>query len=426
MNVTIKPGNINGSIFAPPSKSITQRAYAAALLHKGKTIIHHAGHSDDDTAALQVIQQLGAKVVSETDTTIEIISNDVDPISNTIYCGESGLSARLFTPIAALCGKAITINGTGSLLHRPMSGFGEVLETLNVTLTDFQGRIPFTIQGPLQPKSLTINASDGSQFLSGLLFALSSCAKEPLTIKTIGLKSKPYIDLTLEVLAHFGKPITNKDYKEFYIDPALFTHHDTVEINIEGDWSGAANFLVAGAIAGNITVQNLQTSSTQADKVILEVLESAGAEIIVDNNSVTVKKSRLHAFDFDATHCPDLFPILAVLASCCDGESSILGVHRLFHKESNRVESITEMLGDFAVPWSIEDDWLFINGVSQLHGTVIDSYHDHRIIMAAAIGALRAKGPVAITFPGSVNKSYPDFFRDLILCGAMCNFKNDL
>ena len=137
-----------------------------------------------------------------------------------------------------------------------------------------------------------------------------------------------------------------------------------------------------------------------------------------------VKKSGLHAFDFDATHCPDLFPILAILAACSEGESSIMGVHRLFHKESNRVGSITEMLGDFAVPWSVEDDRLFVNGVSQLQGTVIDSFHDHRIVMAAAIGALRAKGPVGITFAASVNKSYPDFYRHLQTLGASVKTEN--
>ena len=420
MKVVIEQGSISGNVTAPPSKSMTQRAYAAALLHKGTSIINNPGHSDDEESALQVIRQLGAKIVSQTDTRIEITSNGVSPVSDTINCGESGLSARLFTPIAAISRQPISIEGTGTLLSRPMDGFLQVLKELNVALIGFNGYIPFTIRGPLQAKSFTVNASEGSQFLSGLLFAVSSCAKERVTIEVAGLESKPYIDLTLAVLTHFGKPITHKDYREFYIDPALFIQQDTVEINIEADWSSAAYLLVAGAIAGSITVQHLNITSRQADKAILDVLSNAGAGLIIDNSSITVNRSYLRAFDFDATHCPDLFPVLAILAACCSGESSMLGVHRLFHKESNRVESITEMLQDFAVPWSVEDDKLFITGVPHLHGTVIDSYHDHRIVMAAAVGALRAKGPVEISFAESVNKSYPGFFKDLILCGGNC------
>ncbi|MCD6011985.1 MAG: aroA [Flavipsychrobacter sp.] len=418
MKAIIEPGNINGIIAAPPSKSMTQRVYAAALLHKGKTVIHNAGISDDENAALQIIRQLGAKVVSLPDKGMEITSNGVVPISGVINCNESGLGARLFTPIAGLCDQRIQIEGHGTLLRRPMDGFGEILPQLNCYLTGFAGNIPFAIQGPMQAKSIQLDASDGSQFLSGLLFAYSSCVKEAVTITVKGLKSKPYIDMTLEVLAHFGKTITHNNYKEFIIDPAVFTHKDELTINVTGDWSSAAYYLVAGAVAGDITVSNMQIGSKQADVAILEVLKSAGAEVTQIENSFSVKKTRLNAFELDATDCPDLFPVLAILGACCDGESHIRGVHRLFHKESNRVESITEMLHDFAVPFSVEDDTLFITGVPKLQGTIIDSYHDHRIVMAAAIGALRANGPVEITFAESVNKSYPDFFKELIACGG--------
>ena len=421
MQVTIDPGSISGTVKAPPSKSMTQRAYAAALLHNGRTSIHNAGHSDDEQAAFGIIQQLGAKISNKADDNIDIESGGVMPVSSEINCTESGLCARLFTPIAALSGHVITIAGRRSLLHRPMHGFGEVLPLLGVSLNDFNSHLPFELQGPLQARSIKMNAESGSQFLSGLLFAYSSCAKEPVEIEVSGLKSKPYIDLTLDVLRHFGKPISHNDHGTFYIAPSLFTYPDTVSINIEADWSSAAFLLVAGAIAGGVTVKNLNTLSRQADRAMLDVLNSAGADVTVDNDTITVKKSRLQAFEFDATHCPDLFPVLAVLAACCDGESEVKGVHRLFHKESNRAESISEMLENFAVPYSLEDDALCITGIRKLQGTVIDSYHDHRIAMAAAVGALRANGPVDITHAGAINKSYPRFFEDLISCGVKCN-----
>ena len=417
MKVIIEPAHVNGIITVPPSKSMTQRAYAGALLHKGKTIIHNAGISGDENAALHVIRQLGAKITSHPDGTIEINSTGINPISAAIPCGESGLAARLFTPIAALHDQPIRVEGSGTLVQRPMEGFGEVFGALNVSLRDFGGYLPFTVHGPMQVKPIKMNAGDGSQLLSVLLFAYSHSAIAPVTIEVTGLKSKPYIDLTLDVLEQFGKPVTHKNYKEFYIDPSTFTHKENMEINIEGDWSSGAYFLVAGAIAGDVTVRNLHAQSKQGDVAILEALASAGADVTISDNSITVKKKRMKAFEFDATHCPDLFPVLSILGACCEGESSIRGVHRLFHKESNRVESITEMLHDFAVPFSVEDDTLYITGMPKLQGTIIDSYKDHRIVMAAAIGALRANGPVEITFAGSVNKSYPDFFKDMI---AVC------
>ena len=422
MRATIEPGSISGSIAAPPSKSMTQRAYAAALLHMGTTIIHNAGDSKDEKAALEVIQQLGAVIISRTDNKIEIKSTGVDPMGDHINCGESGLAARLFTPIAALSDKAISIDGQGSLLNRPMEMFGKVLPALQVGLKGQEGHLPLVVQGPMRASSLTLDASDGSQFLSGILFALSSCAKELITITVTELSSKPYVDMTLEMLAHFGKPISHNNYKEFFIDPARFVNVDTVEVNVEADWSSASCFLVAGAIAGTVTVQNLNVGSAQADRAILSVLQSAGAEVLISGNSITVKRSPMKAFEFVATNCPDLFPILSILGACCNGESYIYGVHRLFNKESDRAESISELLQNFDVPYSIEDDAFCITGVRKLQGTVIDTYNDHRIVMAGAIGALRAGSRVDINGAEAVSKSYPAFFDDLVLCGGNCKF----
>jgi len=421
MQATIEPGYISGTVAAPPSKSVTQRAFAGALLHKGKTVIHNPGRSQDDLAALGIIEALGATIVIQTGDVMEITSNGINPVASEINCHESGLCARLFTPIAALAGQPVTIKGAGNLLHRPMHGFSEVLPLLGVSIEGFNGFLPCTLQGPLQARYLSIDAESGSQFLSGLLFALSSCAREPIAISVSGLKSKPYIDLTLDMLKCFGIPVSHHDHKEFYIDPALFVHTPTVTINVEADWSSAAFLLVAGAIGGSIAIRNLNTASAQADRAILDVLQQAGANVTINADSISVTKSRLRAFEFDATHSPDLFPVLAVLAACCDGESEIKGLHRLFHKESNRAESISEMLENFGVSFSLGDDSLFITGARKLQGTVIDSYNDHRIVMAAAIAALRANSPVDIIHADAVNKSYPGFFHNLLSCGVKCN-----
>ncbi|MES2703489.1 MAG: 3-phosphoshikimate 1-carboxyvinyltransferase [Bacteroidota bacterium] len=420
MKAVIERGNISGIIKAPASKSVTQRAYAAALLHSGTTVISNTGTSNDELAVLRIIQQLGAEVTTST-AGLSIQSNGVQPITKTIDCGESGLAARLFTPIAALSDSKIIVTGTGSLLKRKMKGISEVLPILGVNIIGSRDHLPLTLLGPMRARSIALDASGGSQLLSGLLFALSSCATEPVIVKVNNLKSQPYIDLTLDVLAHFGKEIAHNSYKEFYINPAKFQQKDRITIDIEGDWSGAAFFLVAGAIAGSVTVNNLDVNSRQADKIILDVLIAAGAMVAIGENSVTVSQRPLQEFEFDATHCPDLFPPLSILAAFCEGESKIKGVHRLFDKESNRVESITEMLYDYGVHFSVEEDTLFITGDEKVQGTVIDTYNDHRIAMAAAIGALRAKGPVEILDAEVVNKSYPNFFEHLVSCGANCS-----
>ena len=420
MRTTVMPGNIKGAVAAPSAKSMTQRAFAAALLHTGQTTIYGAGDSEDELAALGAIRQLGATASVLAGGGIHISANGISPLGSEVDCGESGLAARLFTPIAALAAVPLTVTGRGTLLSRPMPGIKEALTALGVTIETNNGYLPLTLMGPITPASISVSGNESSQFVSGLLFALSACAVAPVTLTVTALKSRPYIDLTLDVLNRFGRPIVHTDYREFYIDPSLFTLAQRTDIFIEGDWSGAANLLAAGALAGQVTVINLNNSSQQADKAILQVLRQAGAAMRVEEDTIEVSKAKLSAFEFDATHCPDLFPILDILAAGCKGESYIRGVHRLFHKESNRAESIAEMLQNFDVPYSIEDDALCVEGVDRLQGTVIDAFGDHRIAMAAAVGALRANGPVDILNAASVHKSYPAFFKDLSLCGITC------
>ncbi len=425
MAAIISPGRITGTITAPASKSMMQRACAAALLHGGTTTIINPGISDDDNAALHIIETLGAKVTRDADR-IVVKGADISSAKGNVHCGESGLSARLFIPIAALSQNEITITGSGTLSGRAMNTIGELLPELGVTVSYTHGKLPLTLQGPLQPKDIFIDGSESSQFLTGLLYAYAFTAKQKLTITASNLKSKPYIDLTLDVLARFGKIIHHEAYERFIIDPELFEHKDEVTITIEGDWSAAANWLVGGAIAGAVTIDGLNMASTQADRAILTVLESAGVDFTVSSHAVSVKPAhKILPFGFDATDCPDLFPPLAILAACCRGECSITGVHRLFGKESNRLVSIGDMLYGFGVFFSIEDDTLVIESSGVPDFATIESYNDHRIVMASAIGALRAKKPVVILDEYVVSKSYPQFFADFVSLGGNCTLQQD-
>jgi 3-phosphoshikimate 1-carboxyvinyltransferase len=425
VKVEIKPSIIKGNLVAPTSKSSMQRACAAALLHYGETIISNPGKSNDDLAALDIIQKLGAVVSMQKDGSISVVSNNnFTPLGDGgINCGESGLSIRMFTPIAALSNQAITINGTGSLLKRPMDFFDEIFPQLGIAVESNKGMLPIKIKGPLEPKDITIDGSLSSQFLTGLLFAFAKAATHPVIITVINLKSKPYIDLTLQVMKHFGYTIENNNYESFAIKPLNQLTNKLVNYTVEGDWSGGAFLLVAGAIAGKIVVKGLDPFSTQADKAILQAIIASGATISIEEKQIEIAPpvtglTALKPFHFNATDCPDLFPPLVALAAYCNGTSVIEGVSRLAHKESNRGLTLQEEFAKMGVEIILQDDLMMIKGGEGLKGAAVHSRHDHRIAMACAVAALKATGETTIDEAEAINKSYPDFYEHLQLLNA--------
>jgi 3-phosphoshikimate 1-carboxyvinyltransferase len=418
MLAIVYPSKISGSQVAPASKSSMQRACAAALLHHGQTRIYNPGHSNDDLAALDVIQNLGAVVTQHADY-LEISSKGVCPIGPEMNCGESGLGIRMFTPIAALSSQSITIQGKGSLVKRPMHFFDDILPALGVQIKSNNGFLPISIQGPLQTSDITVDGSLSSQFLTGLLMAFAAAGAADCSIKVNQLKSKPYIDLTLDVLKHFGWEVNHVNHEQFTFKPRAAVN-DPIEYTVEGDWSGAAFLLVAGAIAGPITVKGLQINSTQADRAVMNALASANASIVIDQDEITIgtNEEGLKAFEFDATDCPDLFPPLVALASLCKGTTLIKGVNRLAHKESDRGLTLQTEFAKLGVTILLEGDIMKIEGVAIIQANTVFSQHDHRIAMACGVAALRATGPIEITEAEAINKSYTDFFDHLEHLGA--------
>lgn len=396
-----------------------QRACAAALVAKGKSIIKNPGHSNDDKAAMDITQRLGG-IISTNDNELIIESNGVHPVSSEINCGESGLSIRMFTPLVALSNHALTVNGTGSLTTRPMDFFDEILPQLDVHVKSNQGKLPLNIQGPIVPKNITIDGSLSSQFLTGLLLAYAASDASDVSITVTNLKSKPYIDLTLDVMKQFGLKVPeNRNYEEFYF--AADTHHSSLTTHhytVEGDWSGAAFLLVAGAIAGNIVVKGLDVFSTQADKAVLQALMDCGCIISIQPEQIEIGPAPLKPFHFNATECPDLFPPLVALAAYCNGKSVIEGTTRLTHKESNRALTLQDEFAKLDVKIELQDDLMIIHGGGGLKGATVHSRHDHRIAMACAVAALKAEGDVTIEEAEAINKSYPDFYEHLKLLGA--------
>lgn len=437
-------GCLSGTIQAAASKSSMQRACAAALVSNGTSIIKNPGHSNDDNAALDIIKQLGALVefrngdliiISSVNQPGVLLTPSGDSITTEINCGESGLSIRMFTPLAALSNRTIDIVGSGSLLTRPMDFFDKILPQLGVSVTSNRGKLPLQIKGPIQPTTIEIDGSLSSQFLTGLLLAFSASGASDVSIKVNNLMSKPYIDLTLDVMKQFGMRVPfNKNYEEFFFstittdfppptpDSRLPIHNYTVE----GDWSGAAFLLVAGAIAGPIVVKGLDVQSTQADKAILNALMDCGTGISIETDSIELRPKSMNAFHFNATDCPDLFPPLVALAAFCKGKTVIEGVKRLTHKESDRSITLQQEFGKMGIKIELQDDLMIVHGGEIVKGAKVHSHHDHRIAMACAVAAFKATGETIIEEAGAVNKSYPDFYDHLRKLGASVSLPHQL
>lgn len=407
MKKSIWPSMVNGTITAPPSKSVAQRAIALASMAIGQSEIISVGNSDDVIAATEVCKALGAKIDVKTDRLL--ISGGLSLPRVPLNLGESGLSVRMFSAIAATLDGEVVLTGHGSLLNRPMNIVENSLNPLCGYCRTNNGKLPITVKGPLKGGKVTIDSSLSSQVLTGILMA-SPYAKKDVVINVENLQSRPYIDITIGMMKYFGVDVENTDYKEFRIKSGQ--QYQPRNYKVEGDWSGASFLLVAAAIAGKVRVENLQISSTQADKAIINALIYAGAKISMNDNHIEVSKHQLNGFHFDATHCPDLFPPLVALASHCIGESRILGVSRLRVKESDRAATLLEEFSKMGIELKVEGELMIIKG-GKLQSAKVCSHGDHRITMATATAALAGGGIVEIYGVESVTKSYPDFFVDL-------------
>jgi len=414
MDKVIFPSKIGGTVKAPASKSFMQRAIALSVLANGETIIENPSRCDDALAGLNIATSFGCKVYDNTGFISIIPNKAIEP--KVLLCGESGLAIRLFTPIVALYSHQVELQAEGSLLKRPADFMTSTMEQLGVKINTQDGFPPLQIQGPLKPGSAELNGSLSSQFLSGLLIALPK-AKGDSTLHVSNLMSIPYIDMTLKAIEAFGGKISHDNYKTFHIAGNQNLNAGTY--SIEGDWSGAAGLLVAGAIGGKITVNKLETNSSQADYAIMDALKQTGAIIYTTKDTVTIEKpAKLDAFELDALHCPDLFPVLTALAANCSGISKIHGVHRLIHKESNRGEALKQEFNKIGVSIDFEDDTMIIKGGKVVGGEVF-AHNDHRIAMALTLAALNASGQVTIKGAECVNKTYPEFFNDMESLGVI-------
>lgn len=405
--------SVRGTLKVPASKSYTQRALVAAMLHSGTTDILHPGNSADEHAVLSIVKQQAT--VTPLEQGWRIIADGTHTFKGIFNCGESGLAARLLVPAAALSEQVVEIHAEGSLRTRPMDFFDTVLPQLGVTIRHLstQAGLPISVQGPLIPADIEVDGSVSSQFISGLLFAFAFSAQQKLSIRVQHAVSTPYLDMTCAVLENFGKKILRQEENIFELDPKAYVKREYVALEIESDWSSAAFWICAAALNGSIHLEGLQKDSLQADRHILSILSQIGARYHFSGNTLSIHSYGRSAFTTDLTHCPDLFPVLSVLAAGCSGHSRLVGLHRLRHKESDRAAAIFALLQQLSIPFYISEDTLIIEGGKPRPNKHLEVPADHRMVMAAVLAAMFSSESITVSHADSVAKSYPDFFKDL-------------
>ncbi|MBR6883278.1 MAG: 3-phosphoshikimate 1-carboxyvinyltransferase [Bacteroidales bacterium] len=432
----------------PASKSFAQRAIVAAALASGTS--HLSGYSPcgDNESALAAAKRLGARVKTD-GTNLEItgIGAFEKCLSiNEISTGESGFLTRMLIPVLSVIADGpVRVTGEKTLLKRPLAAAHDIMASFGVRLVPESidparkndCYIPLTVKGPLVPGRADVSGKGGSQLISGLLAALP-LAESRSTVYVHDPRSIPYLFITVDVLRKFGIEIGSEmEGDEDFLQTQDWTlctgvtfkmrghqHYHAADFRIEGDWSSAANFLVAGAIFGEVEVEGLDTQSLQADISIMDILMDAGAGMFqLEGGTPTtgplhVARAPLNAFETDLNNCPDLFPIVAVLAAFCPGVSRIRGVERLAHKETDRAAAIVEMLTKMGVPVQVDEDEMTVEGMglpqriltgNLLKGGKFTSHADHRMVMALKVASLGCDAPVEIDDTACVAKSFPGF-----------------
>ena len=405
----INPFQVQHVIHSNASKSDAQRCLILAALSKKPTKILGLDQSEDISAMLACIQELGASYDEETSMVHPSSRKFSERICLNVQ--ESGFALRTLAFVGMAFTKNLTLNGTGSLLQRDHSQLCHILQQIGFTVESNESKLPIHISGSASFKPITVNGEAGSQAISGL-FLLAPFLEQDSSVSIESLKSKPYLEMTIARMRDFGIFLHKLNDDSYQIPGNQLIQKD--EVHIEGDWSGAANPIVGAAISGKLELHGLNRYSLQADRHILQVIQDFGATITWNDDVLFVQKSETNkAFEANISDCPDLFPILVVLACAASGTSRIIGVNRLQNKESDRLSVMCEVLEKFEIAFQLGSSEILIHGIGQVAGGEIHTHNDHRIAMAATIAACIARNPIHLTDASCVSKSYPKFFADL-------------
>lgn len=401
MDLKISPSVLRGNLSIPASKSCAHRAVICAALADGVSTLSGITMSKDIEATISSMTALGASFEINGDiVTVKGISGSIDGTAE-IDCNESGSTLRFIMPVAAALGVKSVFIGKGKLPQRPIDIYKRELKNHGITFHTEE--MPYEISGILTGGKYEIEGNVSSQFITGLLFALPLAKEDSEIIMTSHLESRPYVDITIDILRRYGIEISETENSFLIKGNQKYTPYDE---HIEGDYSQAAFFFVANALGSDVNILNLKEDSVQGDKAITDIIADT-----LKNGSVTGYKA-------DCSDIPDLVPILSVLGAYGNMPSTIYNAERLRIKESDRLAACADMLNNLGGNVTVTSDGLEILPTNGLNGGTIDSYGDHRIVMAAAIAALNCKGDVIIKGAEAAEKSYPTFFEDYVKLGG--------
>ena len=416
MDIELHPGALKGEINIPASKSYCHRAIIGASLSKGSSNLENILFSKDIHASIAAMESLGTKIEINQDK-LTVKGEGYPVLKKTeINCNESGSTLRFLIPIALLQQEEVAFDGRGRLRERPLTPYIDIFKEKNIAFSKADG-LPLKVKGPLAPGEYRLAGNVSSQFVTGLLYALPLLEGDSKLVITTELESKGYVDMTLDVLSKFSVQIENKNYREFYIKGNQ--QYKPIDYRVEGDFSQAAFWLCAGTINGDIVCKDINLNSLQGDKAIINILKEMGAKLEFGENSVSAKKTVTHGITIDASECPDLVPVLAVIGALSEGTTRIINAGRLRIKESDRLKAVATELNNLGAKVEELEDSLIIEGVASLKGGMVNTWNDHRIAMAMAIASLKCVNPVIIKESDCINKSYPGFFHDFADLGGI-------
>ncbi|MBP3370784.1 MAG: 3-phosphoshikimate 1-carboxyvinyltransferase [Clostridia bacterium] len=419
MYMSIFCANAQGKINAIASKSVAHRLLICAAFADMPTRIRCDQTNKDIEATAACLSALGARIERNTPY-YDVTPVDKNAINKNaaLPCNESGSTLRFLLPVAAALGADSLFVMNGRLPDRPLSPLREELEAHSVV---FFEKNPLRINGTLTGNEFSIDGGVSSQFVSGLLFALSLLDHDCKLTVNGNIESAPYIDITCDALALFGAPV-KKDGNTYIIN-AKGRLISPREIEVEGDWSNAAFPLALGILKGKVEVSGLNCSSSQGDMAIVDILKAFGGNVSYceESGAYIACKSSLTGTDIDASQIPDLVPVLATVATVAQGTTRIYGAARLRLKESDRIQSTYAVLRALGADITETADGLMINGVEKLCGSDVDSYNDHRIAMSVAVASALTEDKIHLSGAEAVTKSYPDFWKDMRSLGLICD-----
>lgn len=422
--VLIAPTKFNGKIHIPSSKSMGHREIICAGLAQGTSVIDNISMSKDIEATCRCLQALGVQIENVPSrfagrTALRVTgSGKLAAAESGADCGESGSTLRFIIPLAALLDKPFTLTGHGRLVSRPLQAYYDIFDSQQLGYSTENGQLPLTVNGRLQPGHYQLPGDVSSQYVSGLLFALPLLEGNSVLEITSPLESASYVNLTLSCLAKYGIKIENEGHRLYKIPGRQ--KYQPQNSNVEGDWSQAAFWLVAGALGKQVSSTGLTADSLQGDRAVLNIMQRMGAKITQEQDAVTAEQSTTAGCVIDAADCPDIIPILTVLVAVSTGTTKIINAARLRIKECDRLAAMTSELNKLGAKITELPDGLIIEGCAQglRGGAQVDAWNDHRIAMSLAVAAAACNEPFTLTGAASVAKSYPEFWQDYLQAGG--------